>query len=98
MLDNDRCNDCKDCNCADQPRNRIHNHNHHETRFRGETLQIGDVGCESHVPTMEFSGFGKAYVPCQKLCRIYQASTGFVRGTIFPELDLPYEGRGRNDH
>lgn len=95
MLDNDRCQDCKNCNCVNQPSNKAQHH-HHNPQAPSEILQIGDVGCENHVPTMEFTGFGKAYVPCQKLCRIYQASTGFARGTIFPELDLPYEGRGQN--
>ena len=43
-------------------------------------------------PAIEFTGFGKAYVPQQELCNIYTASYGFNQGTIFPELDLPYEG------
>jgi hypothetical protein len=39
---------------------------------------------------MEFTGFGKAYVPCQELCELYPAKEGLIRGTIFPELDIPY--------
>jgi len=63
-----------------------HSHNHgHENR--------PDENCKDVVPTMEFTGFGKAYVPHQKLCELYPAKTGFMRGTIFPELDIPYENR-----
>ena len=41
-------------------------------------------------PIMEFNGFGKAYVPQQMLCTLHSAKDGFVAGTIFPELDIPY--------
>lgn len=32
-----------------------------------------------------------AYVPRQKWCQTYPMEQGFQRGTIFPELDLPFE-------
>lgn len=35
-----------------------------------------------------------AYVPWQKWCKIYDVCEGFQRGTIFRELDMPFEGRG----
>ncbi|MCL2235630.1 MAG: spore coat associated protein CotJA [Defluviitaleaceae bacterium] len=96
MLDkNDECRGCADCVCADQPRNRMSNDQ--ETQNHEEILHVGDLGCENHIPEMNFTGFGKAYVPQQKLCRIYQATTGFKKGTIFPELNIPYEGRWRNE-
>ena len=44
-------------------------------------------------PTFEFTGFGKAYVPSQVMCNIYSATDGFLAGTIFPELNLPYTPR-----
>ena len=53
---------------------------------------VGDADCLERLPVMEFTGFGKAYVPYQTLCQLYIAEYGFGRGTIFPELDLPYEG------
>ncbi|MGI6752181.1 MAG: spore coat associated protein CotJA [Anaerovoracaceae bacterium] len=34
-----------------------------------------------------------AYVPFQKWGTVYEASHGLSRGTIFPDLDLPFEGR-----
>ena len=49
--------------------------------------------CANRIPVMEFTGFGKAYVPQQELCEMYAAKDGFMRGTIFPELDIPYEPR-----
>jgi len=69
----------------------------------GERSHAGAQNCQDHVPVMIFTGFGKAYVPHQVLCEIYSAKEGFVRGTIFPELDIPYEpirgtGRGGNRH
>lgn len=33
---------------------------------------------------------GMAYVPWQKWCQTYALDRGFNRGTIFPELDLPF--------
>ena len=35
-----------------------------------------------------------AYVPWQNWQNIYDAEKGFCRGTIFQELDLPFEGVG----
>lgn len=35
-----------------------------------------------------------AYVPWQTWQNIYDAEKGFCRGTIFQELDLPFEGVG----
>lgn len=49
--------------------------------------------CKNHVPTMEFAGFGRAYVPRQRLCELFPGNEAFVAGTIFPELYQPYESR-----
>lgn len=35
-----------------------------------------------------------AYVPVQQWRNVYSLKDGLERGTIFPELDLPFEGRG----
>lgn len=35
-----------------------------------------------------------AYVPWQRWCETYEPAAGFHRGTIFPELDLPFLGGG----
>lgn len=32
---------------------------------------------------------GYAYVPIQKLGELYSTEEGLMRGTIFPELDIP---------
>ena len=34
-----------------------------------------------------------ARVPVQKWCSVYDGATALSRGTLFPELDLPYLGR-----
>ena len=49
--------------------------------------------CRGKIPLMEFTGFGKAYVPRQVLCEMFSGPEGFVRGTMFPELDIPYVPR-----
>ena len=35
-----------------------------------------------------------AYVPWQCWCETYEPAEGWHRGTIFPELDLPFLGGG----
>jgi hypothetical protein len=35
-----------------------------------------------------------AYVPWQCWCETYKPAEGWCRGTIFPELDLPFLGGG----
>lgn len=35
-----------------------------------------------------------AYVPWQTWRQIYEAETGFLKGTIFQELDKPFFGKG----
>ena len=47
----------------------------------------------------EMKGCGKiayAYVPVQELEDTYEPAKGLMRGTIFPELDLPMEVYGKN--
>jgi|GEM_PF-2083153 len=58
--------------------------------MESEAVNTHDDCCKNYVPTMEFNGFGKAYVPHQKLCELLSAKDGFVVGTIFPELHKPY--------
>lgn len=44
-------------------------------------------------PTFIFDGFGKAYIPFQNLYQLYPPASGLARGTIFPELDQPYQSK-----
>ncbi len=37
---------------------------------------------------------GMAYVPWQQLHTVYDPEKGLMVGTIFPELDKPFMGRG----
>lgn len=37
---------------------------------------------------------GMGYVPVQKFGQTYDLCTGFQRGTLFPELFLPFCGKG----
>lgn len=44
----------------------------------------------------EFAGMpvAMAYVPWQSWCDLYDVCEGFSKGTIFRELDKPFQGRG----
>lgn len=46
-------------------------------------------------PVMPFEGYGKAYVPFQNLHELYTPASGLACGTVFPELDQPYQPRSR---
>lgn len=35
-----------------------------------------------------------AYVPMQKICEVYDVETALMNGTLFPELDKPFLGKG----
>lgn len=37
-----------------------------------------------------------SYVPMQQWNQVYDLQTAFQRGTIFPELDKPFFGAGRD--
>jgi hypothetical protein len=63
-----------------------------------ETMHKPEDDCRNYVPTMEFEGFGRAYVPQQRLCELFSGIEGFVAGTIFPELYMPYEGKVLSGH
>ncbi|MGN0621046.1 MAG: spore coat associated protein CotJA [Porcipelethomonas sp.] len=42
----------------------------------------------------EHTPIGMAYVPVQEWEEPYEIQAGFEAGTIFPQLDLPFEPRG----
>lgn len=42
--------------------------------------------------TFECLPIGMAYVPWQRWNKVYQKDVALDRGTIFPELDLPFLG------
>jgi len=33
----------------------------------------------------------RAYVPYQKMCKVYDLKEALCKGTLFPELYMPYE-------
>ena len=56
----------------------------------------GDSSCSddgmSDMDTMPVVGM--AYVPMQQLKTMYEPGDGFVRGTVFPDLDKPWMPKG----
>ena len=47
----------------------------------------------SPTETRQPMALAMAYVPWQRWQETYPLEEGFHRGTIFPELDLPFEGK-----
>lgn len=52
-----------------------------------ESVQKCQDDCD--VPVM-------AFIPMQDFCRMYNEAEGLRRGTMFPALDKPFYGRGRD--
>lgn len=49
----------------------------------------------SQAETRQPMALAMAYVPWQRWQETYPLEKGFHQGTIFPELDLPFEGKRR---
>ena len=47
-------------------------------------------GCAAQRPMQPDMPIAMAYVPMQRWNQVYDMSRGLTRGTIFPELDLPF--------
>ena len=47
-------------------------------------------GCVDQRPMQPDMPIAMAYVPMQRWNQVYDMSRGLTRGTIFPELDLPF--------
>ena len=47
-------------------------------------------GCAVQRPMQPDMPIAMAYVPMQRWNQVYDMSRGLTRGTIFPELDLPF--------
>ena len=65
-----------------------------ETKESSFTV-LGGFGCGSsnpHIPNASINQmpFGMGYVPWQRWGQTYPVEQGFARGTIFPDLDLPF--------
>lgn len=48
--------------------------------------------CSPSTDSRQPMALAMAYVPWQRWSNLYPLDEGFHRGTIFPELDLPFEG------
>ena len=57
----------------------------------GAYVPSGNVNCPgSSIGPLENFPIGMGYVPMQQWRQTYSLEQGFSRGTIFPELDLPF--------
>lgn len=50
-----------------------------------------------NMPNMQPMALAMAYVPWQRWTETYPLEEGLERGTIFPDLDMPFEGRRMGD-
>lgn len=59
-----------------------------------QTAATGDCNTAcSQTETRQPMALAMAYVPWQRWQETYPLEKGLQRGTIFPELDLPFEGK-----
>lgn len=58
----------------------------------GVQLPVADAPCE--VSALAGLPLAMAYVPMQCWAQTYEPAVGLCRGTIFPELDLPFLAAG----
>jgi len=56
--------------------------------------RMRDKGCDKGNAPVDRMGPGMAYVPWQDWEEVYDMDRAFHCGTIFPELNKPFVGRG----
>lgn len=59
-------------------------------------MPLPNLSCEnkSVCSAVDSCPLAMAYVPMQRWCNTYEPAEGWHRGTIFPDLDLPFLGGG----
>lgn len=61
-------------------------------------MPLSNCDCYKHphsvCDSVDVCPLAMAYVPWQRWCETYEPATALHRGTIFPELDLPFLGGG----
>lgn len=58
-----------------------------------ETNKIREDNCEKCLNSLPLA---RAYIPFQRYNTTYPVIDGLKRGTVFPELDMPYKKADRN--
>ena len=62
--------------------------------YVGMPVYISPCDKRSACDAVDVCPLAMAYVPMQRWCDTYEPAVGWDRGTIFPELDLPFLGGG----
>lgn len=80
----------------DEDRARQKRENAPQQRTQTSTAMTAAATCDtacSQTETRQPMMLAMAYVPWQRWQETYPLEEGLHRGTIFPELDLPFEGK-----
>ncbi len=59
-------------------------------------MKDNEKACVPYEQTIEVKSLARAYVAFQKFCSIYDGEKAIVKGTLFPELDMPYCEKDKN--
>ena len=62
-----------------------------------DSMDLSDA-CNINRSCIDTLPLAMAYVPMQKWKNVYANDVALNRGTLFPELDLPFTGRGGMKH
>jgi len=62
-----------------------------------DSINLSDA-CNINNSCIENLPLAMAYVPMQKWKTVYTNDVALNRGTLFPELDLPFTGHGGMKH
>ena len=62
-----------------------------------ESMNLPDT-CNINDSCIDTLPLAMAYVPMQRWKNVYANDVALNRGTLFPELDLPFTGRGGMKH
>lgn len=52
--------------------------------------------CIPFEQTIKVRRLAEAYVPFQKLCSLFEPDESLIKGTVFPELNQPYQKKSSN--
>lgn len=80
----------RDHDCFRRPMHKMPEHRMPECKEPHTMPECRESVCDA----VNVCPLAMAYVPWQRWCNTYEPAVGHHRGTIFPELDMPWVGGG----